>query len=97
MKMSPHSPDILLDKACQCRADADAIDEIIARTKTLQSELSSGFGGAEEQLEVARLEMTVRRLMEAADHLRYVAQNMHDISQYLKELEMKEDIAKAFK
>lgn len=97
MKLNPYSPDELLTKACQCQADADAIDEIIARIKTLQSELSAGFGGVEEQLEIERLEMTVRRLMEAADHIRYVAHNMQGVSQYLKELDMKVDITKAFK
>lgn len=97
MKLNPYSPDELLSKACQCQADADAIDEIIARIKALQSELSTGFGGVEEQLEVERLEMTVRRLMEAVDYIRYVAHNMQGVSQYLKELEMTTDIAKAFK
>lgn len=97
MKLKPYSPDELLVKAYQCQADADAINEIIGHLKSMGSELMTGFGGIDEQLEFERLEATVAHLKASTEYLQYIANLLHQLVTPIGPGSRIEDLAAAFK
>ena len=97
MKLQTYSHNELLAKAYQCQADADAIEQIIVHLKMLGSELATGFGSMDEQLQIERLEVTTRHLAESADHMRHIADLLHQLLTPIGPGSRIEDIAAAFK